>query len=179
MIDDAELVRTVRRLQDRQELRDLTVRYCRAMDDSDWSALRALFADRPEAAGGEGGDETVSRLRSVRSTYGRTIHTPHGQLVEFSDEDHATGLVPAHAELAISGETVVCAMRYYDDYVRQPDGWRFARRQIKFGYALPWPTLGGALTDDLPVRRPGTQPAPPDPFPGAVGWLEREAPVRS
>jgi hypothetical protein len=50
-MDDADLVRTVRRLQDRQELLDLTLRYCRAMDDSDWTALRTLFADRAEVAG--------------------------------------------------------------------------------------------------------------------------------
>jgi hypothetical protein len=168
-MDSTDLVSVVRRLQDRQELRDLTLRYCRAMDDSDWTALRALFADQAEVPGGETGDETVARLRSVRSAYGRTVHTPHGQLVEFADDDHATGLVPAHAELAIQGETVVCAMRYYDDYVRQDGGWRFARRQITFVYALPWPRLAGALTDDLPVHRPGTQAAPPGPFPQAAG----------
>jgi hypothetical protein len=163
--DLADLAQTVRRLADHQELRDLTLRYCRAMDDSDWPALRDLFADRAEVPGAETGDETVARLRSVRSTYGRTIHTPHGQLVEFADDDHATGLVPAHAELAVQGQTVVCAMRYYDDYVRVDGRWRFARRQIKFVYALPWADMAGALTDEFPVRRPGTEAARPDPFP--------------
>jgi hypothetical protein len=165
-MDNTDLARTVRRLQDRQELRDLTLRYCRAIDDSDWAGLRELFTDRAEAAGAVGGDETVERLRSVRSTYGRTIHTAHGQLVEFTDDDHATGTVPSHAELDIKGETVVCAMRYYDDYVREADGWRFARRQLSFVYALPWPRLAGALTGELPVHWPGTEAAPPDQFPG-------------
>jgi len=165
-MDDTDLAHAVRRLQDRQELRDLTLRYCRAIDDSDWPALRELFTDRAEVAGATGGDETVERLRSVRSTYGRTIHTAHGQLVEFADDDHATGMVPSHAELDIKGETVVCAMRYYDDYVRGADGWRFARRQILFTYALPWPRLAGALTGERPVHWPGTEAAPPDPFPG-------------
>jgi SnoaL-like domain len=155
-IDDP--ARALRRLLDRQELRDLTLRYCRAIDDSDWDALRALY--------GPGGDETVDQLRAIRSTYGRTIHTAHGQLVEFTDDDHATGMVPAHAELDIGGETVICAMRYYDDYVREAGGWRFARRQIKFAYALPWPRMDGALTGERPVHWPGTQAAAPDPFPG-------------
>lgn len=167
-MDDSDLASTVRRLADRQELRDLTLRYCRAIDDSDWAALRELYTDDAGGAGGAGGDETVELLRSIRSTYGRTIHTPHGQLVEFTDDDHATGMVPSHAELDIGGETVVCAMRYYDDYVREAGGWRFARRQIKFTYALPWPRLAGALTDERPVHWPGTQAAPPDPFPGAL-----------
>ena len=155
-IDDP--ARALRRLLDRQELRDLTLRYCRAIDDSDWAALRALF--------GSGGDETVDQLRAIRSTYGRTIHTAHGQLVEFTDDDHATGMVPAHAELDIQGETVICAMRYYDDYAREAGEWRFARRQIKFAYALPWPRMDGALTQDLPVHWPGTVAAAPDRFPG-------------
>lgn len=163
-MDITDLARTVRRLQDRQELRDLTLRYCRAIDDSDWVALRELFTDEARA-GAVGGDETVQRLRSIRSTYGRTIHTAHGQLVEFTDDDHATGMVPSHAELDIKGETVVCAMRYYDDYVREAGGWRFARRDIAFVYALPWPRLAGALTDELPVHWPATEAAPPDQFP--------------
>jgi len=163
-MDITDLARTVRRLQDRQELRDLTLRYCRAIDDSDWVALRELFTDEARA-GAVGGDETVQRLRSIRSTYGRTIHTAHGQLVEFTDDDHATGMVPSHAELDIKGETVVCAMRYYDDYVREAGGWRFARRDIAFVYALPWPRLAGALTDELPVHWPGTEAASPDQFP--------------
>jgi SnoaL-like domain len=165
-MDITDPARALRRLQDRQELRDLTLRYCRAIDDSDWAALRVLFADRAGIAGAPGGDETVDQLRAIRSTYGRTIHTAHGQLVEFTDDDHATGMVPAHAELDITGETVICAMRYYDDYVREAGEWRFARRQIKFVYALPWPRMDGALTQDLPVHWPGTQAAAPDRFPG-------------
>jgi SnoaL-like domain len=168
-MDITDLAHAVRRLQDRQELRDLTLRYCRAIDDSDWAALRGMFADRAgiaDAPDAPGGDEIVDQLRAIRSTYGRTIHTAHGQLVEFTDDDHATGMVPSHAELDIKGETVVCAMRYYDDYVREADGWRFARRQIKFTYALPWPRMDVALTEDLPVHWPGTQAAPPDRFPG-------------
>jgi hypothetical protein len=164
-MDITDLARTVRRLQDRQELRDLTLRYCRAIDDSDWVALRELFTDRAEVAGAVGGDETVERLRSIRSTYGRTIHTPHGQLVEFTDDDHATGMVPSHAELDIKGESVVCAMRYYDEYVREAGGWRFARRQLAFSYAQPWPHMAGALSDELPVHWPGAEAAPPDRFP--------------
>ncbi|MBV9203876.1 MAG: nuclear transport factor 2 family protein [Actinobacteria bacterium] len=165
-MDITDLARGLRRLEDRQQLRDLTLRYCRAIDDSDWTALRELFADQAEDAGAASGDQAVDLLRSIRSTYGRTIHTAHGQLVEFTDDDHATGMVPSHAELDIKGETVVCAMRYYDDYVRQADGWRFARRQIKFVYALPWPRMAGALTDQLPVHWPGTEAAPSDQFPG-------------
>ena len=165
-MDVTDLARALRRLQDRQELRDLTLRYCRAIDDSDWAALRGMFADRAGIAGTRGGDETVDQLRSIRSTYGRTIHTAHGQLVEFTDDDHATGMVPSHAELDIKGETVICAMRYYDDYVREADRWRFARRQIKFSYALPRSRMDGALTDELPVQWPGTEAAPPDRFPG-------------
>jgi len=53
-MDDSDLARTVRRLADRQELRDLTLRYCQAIDDSDWAALRELFTDGAQAAGASG-----------------------------------------------------------------------------------------------------------------------------
>jgi hypothetical protein len=163
-MDSTDLAARMRRLEDRHELRDLTIKYTTAMDDSDWPVLRELFTDDAEVAGVVGGDEAIALLRSIRSTYGRTIHTAHGQLVEFSDDDHATGMVPSRAELDIKGQTVVCSMRYYDTYVRDRGSWRFRRRDIKFVYALPWDQMSNALIDERPVQWPGTDPTPADVF---------------
>jgi hypothetical protein len=111
-----------------------------------------------------GRHEVVEALKSVRSTYGRTIHTPEAHSVTFVDDDHATGLVLSHAELDIGGRTVITAIRYRDDYERGDDGaWRFANRALTFAYALPFAEMGDSLTADLPVRWPGADPAPADP----------------
>ena len=153
----SDVERRLRRLEDRAELRELADRYCLAIDDSDWDALLELFTDQAEMAGLTGRDKVVRQLRAIRSGYGRTIHTATGQVLDFADDDHASGVVASRGELAISGQTVLCAMRYLDGYERVGGAWRFARRAIRFSYALPWPELAGALTGALPVHWPGTE----------------------
>jgi hypothetical protein len=59
-------------------------------------------------------------------------------------------------------QTIHSAIRYYDDYEREEGAWRFANRTLKFAYAVPVSELGDSLTDDLPVRWPGADPAPAD-----------------
>jgi hypothetical protein len=154
-VGDAE--HRLRRLEDRAELRELVDRYCLAIDDSDWDALLEMFASPAEMAGVTGRDEVVGRLRATRSGYGRTIHTVTGQVLDFADDDHASGVVASRGELAISGRTVLCAMRYLDNYERAGGSWRFTRRVIQFSYALPWSEMTGAMTDELAVRWPGTE----------------------
>ena len=161
-MDSDDLGCRVRRLEDRAELRELADRYCLAVDDSDWDALLGLFAADAEMAGQVGPRDVVNVLRSIRSGYGRTIHTALAQVLVFTDDDHASGIVPSRGELAIAGQTVLCAMRYLDDYVRVDGGWRFARRVLRFNYALPWAAMAEAMTGDLPVAWPGADPLPAD-----------------
>jgi len=165
MTNTDDLAARIRRLEDRLELRELSVRYCRAIDDTDWTAVGALFADQAELGDVTGRDQVVTALRSVRETYGRTVHMAHGLMADFADDGHATGMVPAHAELDIGGETIICHIRYYDRYVRERGRWVFGRRDLKFLYAVPWSQMALALIDELPVRWPGTPPAPADVFP--------------
>jgi ketosteroid isomerase-like protein len=157
-----DVLRRLQRLEDRAQLRELVNRYCLAIDDGDWDALTAMFTDGAEMGGVTGGPAVVARLRSNRSAYGRTIHTATGQVLDFTDDDHASGVVPSAGELAIAGQTVRCAMRYLDDYERVAGSWRFARRSIRFSYALPWTDLAGAMTAERPVAWPGAEPAPAD-----------------
>jgi hypothetical protein len=161
-VNSDDLARRVRRLEDRAELRELADRYCIAIDDSDWDALLGMFAEDAVMAGATGSRNVVGVLRSIRSGYGRTIHTALAQVLDFADDDHASGVVPGRGELAIAGQTVVCAMRYLDDYVRVGGRWRFARRDVRFGYALPWTDMAEAMTTELPIRWPGTRPAAAD-----------------
>jgi hypothetical protein len=159
-----ELAARLRRIEDREELHDLVLRYCRAIDDKDWAAVRELFADQAELGNAIGRDAVVVLLQSGREGFGRTVHTSHGQLLDFLDHDQATGLVTSHAELDVDGQSVVCFIRYYDRYVREEGSWCFARRDLKFLYALPWAEMSIALTDPLPIRWPGSTPAPADVF---------------
>jgi len=101
----------------------------------------------------------VQLLRSIRSTYGRTVHTATGQTLSFTDDDHASGVVASRAELDIAGQTVHCAMRYIDDYERQRGRWCFfpAPDQV---HLCPAVDRHGRLDDRRPGRSTGPAPRP-------------------
>jgi hypothetical protein len=168
-LDLADLDRRLRRIEDRAEIQELAQRYCRHVDDSNWTELRELFADDAIMGDVAGGDAVIEMLRTIRGGYGRTIHTAYGLVLEHDDDDHARGYVPSSAQLDIGGQFVLSAIRYFDTYVRAGGRWLFARRDLRFAYALPWPEAHRALVDELPVRWPGAAPAPADDLSGGPG----------
>jgi len=166
--DLADLDRRLRRIEDRAEIQELGQRYCKLIDDNDWTGLRELFTDDATMAGAVGADAVVGTLRSIRSGYGRTIHTAYGLVLEHQDTDRARGYVPSSAQLDIGGQYVVSAIRYFDEYARVGGGWKFASRDLRFVYALPFSEADRALVDELPVRWPGTARAPADDLSGGA-----------
>jgi SnoaL-like domain len=164
--DPADLDRRLRRIEDRTEIQELGQRYCKLIDDNDWTGLRELFTDDATMAGTVGADAVIATLRSIRSGYGRTIHTAYGLVLEHQDTDVARGYVPSSAQLDIGGQFVLSAIRYFDEYARVGGAWKFASRDLRFVYALPFSEADRALVDELPVRWPGTKPAPADDLSG-------------
>jgi hypothetical protein len=159
-LSDDEDGQRLQRLADREDLRDLVLRYCLALDDRDWGALQGLFAAHARFAGGQGPQEILARLREGREAHGRTIHAPTGQLVQFQSPTNASGVVFTLGLLNAGGKTTATAMRYEDAYVREDGRWLFARRRVHTQFALPWADMAQAMTDAFPVRWPGTSPAP-------------------
>jgi hypothetical protein len=159
-LGDDEDRQRLQRLADREDLRDLVLRYCLALDDRDWGTLRGLFAADARFAGGQGPQEILARLRAGREAHGRTIHAPTGQIVQFQSPANASGLVITLSLLNAGGKTTAAAMRYEDAYVREDGRWLFARRRVHTQFALPWADMAQAMTDAFPVRWPGTSPAP-------------------
>lgn len=157
----------LRRLEDRAELQDLAVRYFLASDFDDYDAIAGCYsADAVFAAGGfegaTGPSGIADMIRQARTNFGTTIHTPDYSLIEFQDDDHATGLVGAHLEIATGGKSVFGAVRYEDVYVREDGKWKFSKRNMRSVHVGPWEEVGTSLTSELPVRWPGAEPAPSD-----------------
>lgn len=160
----SDLEARIRRLEDRVELTDLATRYFLASDFDDYESISRSFAiDGSFAADGfpasVGNGAIAESIRGSRATFGITVHTPHYVLVDFIDEDNATGLVGAHLEIAVAGKTVYAAVRYEDVYVRQDDGWKFRSRNMRTIHAQPWEDVATSVTADLPIRWPGGEPA--------------------
>ncbi|WP_395155765.1 nuclear transport factor 2 family protein [Ilumatobacter sp.] len=159
MTDD--LAARIQRLEDRVELRELTIKYCAACDDRDVDGLAQLFAAEGAFIHDDGtvnvtGRQSIHDFYSERlSAMGPSVHLPYNQIVEFSDNNHGTGVVQAAAEMGLGGVTVMAKMRYHDDYVREQGAWRFARRRLRFWYMQPFEDLKEGLSGSLRRRWPG------------------------
>lgn len=89
------------------------------MDNCDVAALPELFtADAVvESSGGGmhavGRDAVVELFLARFRVLGPSNHVTHDRIVAFdvADPDRATGLVPSHAEMQVSGEPMVAAIR--------------------------------------------------------------------
>lgn len=160
----AELRARVARLEDREEIRALVGRYGRAVDDRDWESVADQYtpdAVFDSAMGRSVGTEAIVDYYKARTDgYVASYHYPHSHEIWFVDDDHAEGLVCAHAELTIDGEAVWVALRYLDDYRRTDSKWRFFERQTRILYVLKLSEMAEGFADTLRIRWPGTDPAP-------------------
>jgi uncharacterized protein (TIGR02246 family) len=156
----------IRDMRDREAIRDLAALYTRAVDNYDLDTLVDLFTE--DGVFDRRGTPVVGR-EALRETYAgamqanRTmVHIPDSHVVELLPDRRARGWAAGHAELVIDGQLVMAAFRYEDEYRCVDDRWRFARRSIRFMYAVPAEELGTGLTGDERMRWPGAAPAPAD-----------------
>lgn len=158
-----DLETRIRRLEDRQALSDLVATYGRVVDDRDVEALRALYTEDAvfESTVGpvSGRDEVVDHYLERMRMFAASFHIPHSQTVEFLSKDEATGVVTAHAELAMPDGAFWVALRYHDRYRRTADGWRFHERRVRQLYAMPLAELAEGLSQGNRKRWPNTEPA--------------------
>ncbi len=138
-MSDEELRRTVRRLADREEIRDLHSRYCFIQDrghsshaEEDVQAFLALCApnvvwdNSDDGSRAHRGREVVAAfLRVLWPRFESCMHYVHNLVVEFDSEDRARGQSSFEAVGDIEGQAFVAAGSYENEYVRTPDGWRF------------------------------------------------------
>ena len=160
----AELRARLQRLEDRDEISGLVARYGRAVDDRDWEALAEQYTPDAvfESAGQRsvGVDAIMDYYSERTAPYGASYHYPHTIEITFVDDNRATGLVCAHAELALDGDTFMVALRYADDYRRVDGAWCFHERTTQFLYVLKLSELPTEFASRLRVRWPGIDHAP-------------------
>lgn len=161
----SELEARIRRLEDREELRELIARYANAIDDRDFDRVVACFSREASVGradgsrGGQGPDGVRAFYTETMRPMRVTVHTPHTQVLDFTGPDTATGVVLCHAEMAIDGTLVLSALRYHDEYVREDGAWKFLARRMHFFYMMDVTELPERIFDADRVRWPG----PPGP----------------
>lgn len=156
--DTRELARLLRRLDDRQQLGELLSRYGVAVDDRDFDGIAALFTHDAEFNGVKGRREIIDYYRLRTSEFTTSTHSALNWHFDFESDDLARGVVSGAAELCIGGKAIRISLRYLDRYRRQPSGWAFAQRVVKFRYVLPFDAVADGLDDPQRVRWPGRPP---------------------
>lgn len=141
----------LRRLQDREELRNLIGRYAIAIDTRDYPAVADCFTQagafgRAGAPLTSGRDAVIALFRELHSTAGPSFHSNHDSVITWSDDpDSATGIVVCHAETSDAEGMKIAAIRYHDRYARDGGQWRFVERQLEMVYQVPVTEYAGAL----------------------------------
>jgi len=143
------------RLEDAEAIRTLDAAYCRLLDDGDWPALVRLFL--PD--GTFDGLSEVTGHADLLAFFGGlaggglTAFWHHISNLEIAvDGDEATVRSLLWQPCVVDGVPHVASGRYADRLVRTPDGWRYARKQVRFSY---W----GPLADGWDCQRFGFAPA--------------------
>jgi hypothetical protein len=142
-----DLHRAVRRLEDREEIRDLHNRYCFIQDrghsshaEEDVKAFLELCAEgvvwdnSPDGSRAYRGRDAVAEyLRSLWRRFDSCMHFVHNLSITFESETTARGRSSFDAAGDIDGEAFVAAGYYEDEYVRTEAGWRFVlHREVPF-----------------------------------------------
>jgi uncharacterized protein (TIGR02246 family) len=142
-------------IEDRLAIQDLVAEYCRAIDTRDLDVFVACFT--PDAvlrhADGvmrlDGRDAIRDYYKTRFPAYGVTFHYPHTHTVVLEGTDNASGVVTAHAEMALDGAGWIAAFRYTDRYRLFDGRWRFAERVLACWYYMKMADLPDGIASSL------------------------------
>ena len=125
------------RLESIDEIRQLAGKYSLSLDMRDLDAHVNLFAEDIRV-----GREKTGRAHlkawvddTLRDQFHGTSHHLGQHLIEFTDPDHAVGVVYSKNEHETGPEWVTMQMLYWDDYERMQGRWYFRRRLPCYWYA--------------------------------------------
>lgn len=148
----------LRRIEDRQAIEDIVVRYGLAVDDHDLPGVKALFVEhgslRQHSGVSKGqGVEAIGAYFAERfRVLGPTNHFVHGHLVEFDSDNRAHGIVSSHAEVWRDGAPMLTALRYLDTYCKVGGRWLFEERVQSYMYFVDVREYPDVLGSRLRVR---------------------------
>ncbi|MBI4299975.1 MAG: nuclear transport factor 2 family protein [Chloroflexi bacterium] len=125
------------RLEDRQAIREVMVRYAHGLDSRDLDMVQSVFAPDAYAEYGTfkdtGADKITEMLRNAINRFQGTLHFMGNQFIQFKDgaADVETYCVASHLIPGEGGQDLlVIGLRYYDEMAPQGDHWVIRRRRI-------------------------------------------------
>lgn len=134
MADD--LAHRIERLEATDEIRQLAARYALALDSRDVATLVGLFVDDVQTGDGRSGRAALADwFDPVLRPYSTTFHLIGNHIIDFTDDDHANGVVYCRPEHEVGDLWVVMPMQYWDRYERREGRWYFRSRRPVVFYA--------------------------------------------
>lgn len=163
----ADLERRLEKLEAKDAIAVLAVRYGEVVDNRDAAGLRALFTDDARwhwangVVDGRGIDQVMEVLAGRWDTIDSSLHVTHGHVIELDPDlpDQATGVLFSHAEVLRDGNAMISAVRYDDVYRSVDNTWRFSERKLSFFYYVNADSYTGDLVSGTPVRVGGSSVA--------------------
>jgi 3-phenylpropionate/cinnamic acid dioxygenase small subunit len=144
---DPDDQRALRRLVDKDQIIDVVHRYSYCVDHRLYDEVVELFSDDCVVDYGPAWPPVRSRaaLRKLfghpDAGYAATSHHNANVLITFDDDDHATVKTSVYAwHRQTDGQTPSLWGYYRDGFVRLPEGWRIAARQLRVLGLEHWPT---------------------------------------
>ena len=138
---ETNLLKRIDRLESIDEIRQLVSKYSLSLDMRDLDAHVNLFASDIQVTRELRGRSHLKRWLddTLRLQFTGTSHHIGNHVIEFSDPDHAHGVVYSkneHETPSESGdEWVIMQMVYWDNYERIDGRWFFRRRLPCYWYA--------------------------------------------
>ena len=163
---DGDLAERLDRVESRQAIGQLPIRYAMAVDGRDVDAWLRLFVPDVQVRRDAFGREALrGHITPLLRTFGRSVHQVCGHRIDLDadDPDRATGAVYCRAEHEVADRWIVMAICYFDEYRRIDGEWLFARRRERHWYAADVNEHPQAVGFDS--WGGGAAPALPDAFP--------------
>lgn len=132
----------VQELADREEIKELTAKYCWHVARGEGEEIARLFTDDGLL---DVKDQNFKPVRGedLRKFYRNSVREPelavpfiHNHIIELNG-DEARGTCMIDARFIRGGESVIAAGYYEDKYRRVNGKWLFAERRLTFHHSVP------------------------------------------
>lgn len=132
-----ELTQRIDRLESIDAIRQLVSRYGMLLDRRDLDALTNLFVDDVRVTRETRGRPAMrAHLDHLLRQFTTSIHFVGNHTIEFTDPDHAEGIVYSKVEHEYGEQWIVMAIEYWDRYERRSGTWQFGGRKVHHWYAV-------------------------------------------
>jgi len=128
-------------LQAKEEIRELTARYCHAVVDGDAETIVSLFCPDGAFLAHTLAARGQQELRDFYSSgVGAKTHKPFVQnhVIDLIDSDHAEGRCSVEIRVLQDCEAYTQAGHYQDKYRKTENAWRFQERNYIRYHNVPW-----------------------------------------